>query len=263
MKITEKRLRKVIRKSLKESWNKYGQPVQTGFQGSRHTNYAPRDRNVPNETTADYVRAFKGWANNNLKKDTYNLMGSGDSFQIFLPPKSESLSIKFSEERGLEVYFSDWNRNKIIIDSVDDLLEILESEIWNASNTEKDQINQIKHRQKPGNRKLPIRESNLSSRSFSPELDNMTKRQIYWKLEDALRKIGDTGSVRMEEFDHNGVLDVHVRTDTNGEIGDTKAKKEHYKKYIENALYSFLNKVSVKVFAGEKMWWTFEIKQIK
>ena len=108
-----------------------------------------------------------------------------------------------------------------------------------------------------------IKESDLSSRSFSPELDSMTKRQIYWKLEDALRKIGDSGSVRMEEFDHNGVLDVHVRTDTNGEVGDTKAKKEHYKKYIENALYSFLNKVSVKVFAGEKMWWTFEIKQIK
>ena len=115
-----------------------------------------------------------------------------------------------------------------------------------------------------------IKESDLSSRSFSPEivekspeLDNMTKRQIYWKLEDALRKIGDSGSVRMEEFDHNGVLDVHVRTDTNGEIGDTKAKKAHYKKNIENALYSFLDKVSVKVFAGEKMWWTFEIKQIK
>ena len=106
-----------------------------------------------------------------------------------------------------------------------------------------------------------IKESDLSSRSFSPEivekspeLDNMTKRQIYWKLEDALRKIGDSGSVRMEEFDHNGVLDVHVRTDTNGEIGDTKAKKEHYKKYIENALYSFLGKVTVKVFPGEKIW---------
>jgi len=126
MKITRKQLNRII----KESFNKYGQPVQSSFQGKQYTNYGQRDRNVPNETTKSYVWAFNRWAKENLEQDTWNLMGSDNSFQVFLPGR-QSISIRSSETSGLDVYHQDQSRKRIDITSVDHMLEILDEKVHN------------------------------------------------------------------------------------------------------------------------------------
>ena len=110
MKITRKQLRRIIQ----ESFSKYDQ----------------QDRNVPTESTHSFVWAFKRWAQENLEQDTWNLMGSDNNFQVFLPGRV-SLSIKSSESSGLDVYFQDKARNRIPIASVDEMLAILDEKVYN------------------------------------------------------------------------------------------------------------------------------------
>lgn len=68
-------------------------------------------------------------------------------------------------------------------------------------------------------------EAQRSLAAETPVMTDNTKQQIYYRAEDALRQIGDSGTIRIEEFNLRGILDVHARTDVNGESGDIDAKK--------------------------------------
>lgn len=128
MKITEKRLRKAIRESLKESWNKYGQPVQTGFQGNRSTNYGdmPDD---PSENFSDASRQLKGWVINNVDEDSRGgFISSDDLFmaqyiyeweRIVIDAVGDTFTCTFKYKRSVR-------KENIVVSSISEMIEILE-----------------------------------------------------------------------------------------------------------------------------------------